>query len=130
VCVRGTASAALSLPVATPQSPSAPAHADEMARHRAALPRPWSESDGAVAWREAPNARELVLTFPTQVEVAFYPHTDTQLALAGQAAIPAGAGTALRLTLRQDNPPERVRGVIGVVQGADTRYYEVDVPWP
>lgn len=132
-CVQGSAQPRLVLAPATAAEPSQPANAARFDAHRADLPVPWSELDGATStWQTRGSQQELVLTMPGEVSLEFFPGPDTELAMVGQASAPLENETALRLLLRPGDTPERLTGVVRIGAEADRppRYGEIDLSWP
>ena len=129
VCVRGNATGQLVLPVAGPDSPSSPSHAELWQRHLEAVPVPLSELSGA---SHSFSDRTLTIALPKAERVEYFPSPGEQPVLSGQASVPDDDGVSLRVSYREvegTKPPESITGVIRVVNDR-ARYYSIDIPWP
>jgi len=126
-CVPGRGEAALLLPPADRDNPSAPDHGRRMAAHRTRLPRPLTELAGAeIHRRRAGREIELVVVVPGTVELAFFPGPDSQTSLVGTAVVPAAGQTSLRLRYPEDRAPAMVTGVVAVGGDGEWHYYSVE----
>lgn len=128
MCVQGSARAALSLPVASAEHPSAPAHQDMLARHVAALPRPFAElEEGHLeVGAEHPS---LTITAPGAEAAEYFPGPGEQLAYAGQAAVPGQDVVKLVVSYREGVKwAEKASGVLALGRGDARRYYQIQQP--
>jgi thiol:disulfide interchange protein DsbD len=131
MCIEGSARTTTALAVASADRPSEPRHREVLARHEASLPRPLVELEGAVATAAASPGPTLTIRVPGADRAEYFPSTGEQLAMAGQAAVPADGGVELLVSYRTGiTLPERAGGVIAVWQGgeprAERRYYQID----
>ncbi|HLU68694.1 MAG TPA: protein-disulfide reductase DsbD domain-containing protein [Kofleriaceae bacterium] len=125
VCVRGQGGAALDLPVASAEEPAQPAHAELFEQHRAALPRPLAELEGARhRWDRAGDTPRLHLDVPGATRLEYFPPTGEDLRLFGQASVPAEGGARITLSFKPGDPAS-ARGVLAVTAGDRIRYYQL-----
>ncbi len=150
-CVRGKAKVSLTLPAAdTGPDPSvdpgadpaaqpvppAPRHGQRFAEHARQLPLPWSAlSGGTSRWdRQDDRARTLTLAAPGSLEMAFFPHTGSDLGIASTRA-DIGESQSTVIVEYDDGAatgvPKVVRGVVSLTDAdGSTRFYDVAVPKP
>lgn len=127
VCLRGTATARLTLPVATVDHPAEPAHHELWARHRQRLPVPFSELAGASARIGAAGGRAtLTIAVDGARKLAFFPARTTPLA--DRTVLETDSGP-LSVTL-EAAAPATARGVVEVDTGEGALFYQLDVPIP
>jgi DsbC/DsbD-like thiol-disulfide interchange protein len=129
ICEAGHAEPAISLPIASPETPSRPAHEELFASHQGALPIDLDEFEGAAtSWQLAGDGRvELIIDVNDATDLVFFPAGD--IGLVGQAVTPADRGKALRLWLESpDNGG--ARGVIPMTRGDEVAYLRVALAVP
>ena len=129
VCEHGRAAPRVALPVATPETPSRPAHRERFDGHRRRLPAALETADGIeTSWQPAGKGRiELAIEVAGAADVSFFPERD--LELIGHATTPADGGKALRLWLDSD-AGGRAAGVIRLIRKGEVEYLRVDLEVP
>jgi DsbC/DsbD-like thiol-disulfide interchange protein len=131
VCVPGRAEAVIELEAARAGEAPQPAHADLFARHAAALPRPLSALGAAdPTWRRDERQVAVALVVPAARTLEYFPASDEDMGLTGQATVPAPAGARLELSYKPSVRPVRLGGVLAVTAGAGVRYYALDLEEP
>ena len=130
VCVPGSSKAAIELPAASADRPSAPANQILFADHNARLPKPLTNlSNARYDWRVHEGSTELVVYVDGGARVEFFPSTELASELTGQAMIPGLGVGALHLSFGGEGP-DKVRGVMLAADGQNTYYFELDLPGP
>jgi thiol:disulfide interchange protein DsbD len=131
VCVPGRGVAEIVLDAARPGEAPAAAHGPLFARHAEALPRPLAELGAAApAWKRDRRQVLLALAVPGAERLEYFPASGEDLALVGQASVPAGGGQRLELTYKPQSRAIRSAGVLAVTTARGVRYYAVDLEEP
>ncbi len=130
VCVPGRAAASMELDAARPGEPSQPAHRELFARHAEALPRPLADLALAPAWRRGERQVAVAIDVPGARRLEYFPPSGEDMALVGQASVPARGGMRIELSYKPSAPPVRLGGVLAVTADASVRYYAVDLVEP
>jgi DsbC/DsbD-like thiol-disulfide interchange protein len=127
ICVPGKGRTAIELPAATASEPAAPAHAELFARNRETLPLPFAELGAArPSWQRDERQTSLKIHVPKADRLEYFPPSPEDLALIGQASVPAAGGARLELAYKPSARQVRVRGVLAVTRGQAVRYYAMD----
>jgi DsbC/DsbD-like thiol-disulfide interchange protein len=130
-CVPGRGEARIELEAARAGEPARPAHPELFARHREALPRPLAALGAAApVWQRDARQVRLALAVPGASRLEYFPASGEDLALAGQAAVPAPGGLRLELSYKPSSRPVVARGVLAVTSGGAVRYYAFDLEEP
>jgi DsbC/DsbD-like thiol-disulfide interchange protein len=130
VCVPGRGEASMALDAARAGEPSEPAHRDLFARHARALPRPLADLGVTPAWRRDQRQVAVAIEVPRASRLEYFPPSGEDMALVGQASVPARGGTRIELSYKPGAPPLRLGGVLAVTAGTPVRYYAVDLVEP
>jgi thiol:disulfide interchange protein DsbD len=132
VCIAGTASASLSMAVATDaKSPVLGASAAILDPQRERLPRPFAELEGATAaWIAGGESRALMVRVPGAQAIEFFPALEQPAVIADQRVRASGDQAEVEIHYRGTaNPAIPAGGVVRVERSGASRYYEIAVPW-
>ncbi|HTE56920.1 MAG TPA: protein-disulfide reductase DsbD domain-containing protein [Kofleriaceae bacterium] len=127
MCIRGQGKASLELPLASRAQPARPANAALFRRHRAELPRRQAELGATPRWERDARGVRLVLAIKRADRVEYFPPTGEDLNLVGQKSAGASGKGELQLDYKPGFKPAHARGVVAVTDGAERRFYALDL---
>lgn len=128
-CVRGKATASVSLPPAGAADQRA--HAAILDRQRARVPRPWAELGVKPSWAYDAGEMRLDLDVPGASAIELFPLDGTGSVLRAQSVEQKEGRAVLHVRFAPVDPGHApLRGALRVVRGAKIVYYSLDFPWP
>ncbi len=139
ICLPGSSTMELTLPVAPRESAAQPANDKLFAEWRAQLPKPWTHNERATThWSSNEDRHVLALLVPESTEIEFFPRVSDVVHLKHQSFVREGNAGKLELEFtiepaRLGEPPPElviVDGIVHIRSAAGAQSFELGLPFP
>jgi DsbC/DsbD-like thiol-disulfide interchange protein len=139
ICLPGSKTMELTLPVAPRESAVQPANDKLFAEWRAQLPKPWSQNERATThWSSNADRHVLALLVPESTEIQFFPRVSDVVHLKHQSFVRDGSAGKLELEFTLEPArlgeaiPEHVivDGVVHMRSATGDQVFELGLPFP